>query len=374
MRNLLILASFLLLSLQLQAQPLSGEYFIQGQGGEIVLRLESAGGQQIGGTLTDMQGTVYQVQATEENGQAFGTLQSPQEGVYFRAFRQGAQLHLTLIPADVNGQPNAAGGQEFVLNARGSMSSPLSVQPAQTPKQQMNMGGPLGGQASADQWGGSYSGQIAGTATTVKLTQQGNNLNGQVNAGGYMYQLKGTVSAQQAQGQLLDPQTQGSLPFTAGLQGGQLTLNIQSPGGGPSQSAVFTKGGAAPSGASPAPPGQSQQQQQAYERDSRLVGNWNYTDSYTSGDYSFATQWKLIINGDGSYIHGDGRVIGGGPGISGDSGSGGDVTRGQWRTQNGIIYVNTGAGWEAYCRYTTDGSSLLMQFGDGSKQLWKRSG
>ena len=58
-----------------------------------------------------------------------------------------------------------------------------------------------------------------------------------------------------------------------------------------------------------------------------------------------------------------------------DTGSsgGGDMTRGQWKTSNQTIYINEGYGWQPYATYVTDGGSLLMKFGDGSKQLWKRS-
>ena len=95
--------------------------------------------------------------------------------------------------------------------------------------------------------------------------------------------------------------------------------------------------------------------------------------SYSSGEYGFASQWKMLVNADGTYLYGDGRVVGGGPGIGGDTGGGGDVTRGQWRTQNGVIYTNEGYGWQPYAGYYVEGASLMLKFGDGSKQVWKRT-
>jgi len=60
--------------------------------------------------------------------------------------------------------------------------------------------------------------------------------------------------------------------------------------------------------------------------------------------------------------------------ISGNINSGGgDVTRGQWRTQNGVIYINEGYGWEAYSGHYVEGNSMLLKFDDGSKQLWERT-
>lgn len=108
------------------------------------------------------------------------------------------------------------------------------------------------------------------------------------------------------------------------------------------------------------------------QRDQRLVGNWLRSESYTSGEYSFASQWRLILQADGTYLYGDTKVAGGGPGTSAVSGDGG-YTRGQWKTENGVIYINeNGSGWQAYAGYYVEGNSLLLKFGDGSKQVWSR--
>jgi hypothetical protein len=77
------------------------------------------------------------------------------------------------------------------------------------------------------------------------------------------------------------------------------------------------------------------------------------------------------VNADGTYLYGDAKVAGGGPGVSGQSG-GGDYTRGQWKTQNQTIYINEGSGWQPYAGYYIEGNSVLMKFADGSKQVWKR--
>lgn len=369
------------------AQNLAGEYFINGQGGTITLQLANAANG-LQGTLTDMNGLVYTAQAEVEDGEAFGTLSTQQGAMYFEAIREGSELYLTLIPVGVNGQPDPSGAQEFVMTAKNGGSSPMATNPS--PSMPSNngaagpaggpLGGPLGGQnagAGNNNWNGTYSGNIMGTATTIQLQVQGGQLNGIVDASGYRYNMQGTASGNQSQGKLQDPQTQGYFNYTATLNGNQLNLTMDNPTNGQSQQFAFTRGNNA--GGAMSNPGNSNNANaatggnQSAGGDNRIVGAWTYTDSYTSGEYSFATQWKLIVNPDGSYIYGDGRVVGGGPGITGDSGSGGDVTRGQWKTENGIIYINTGAGWQAYARYTTNGQSLLMQFGDGSKQLWKRS-
>lgn len=385
MRKIATLLLVLLCLQYVHAQNLAGEYFINGQGGTITLQLiNSANGLQ--GKLTDMSGLVYNVQAEVEDGDAFGTLSTQQGAMYFEAFREGNELYLTLIPAGADGQPDASGAQEFIMTARMEGNNPVVSDPfpARPGSDQVSgqtggpLGGPLGGPNPPDgnnNWNGTYNGNIMGTTTTIQLQVQGDQLSGLVDAGGYRYNMQGTTSGNQSQGKLKDPQTQGFFNYTATLNGSQLNLTMANPSNGQSQQVTFTKGNhAANAGSVPATSGNAgvTGNQQA-GGDNRIVGAWTYTDSYSSGEYSFATQWKLIVNPDGSYIYGDGRVVGGGPGISGDSGSGGDVTRGQWKAENGVLYINTGGGWQAYARYTTNGQSLLMQFGDGSKQLWKRS-
>ena len=232
--------------------------------------------------------------------------------------------------------------------------------------------------AGTSEWSGTYSGDINGTPSTMTLRQEGAQVNGSVDAAGYQYRLQGNAQGNTFRGTLSDPQTGGEMDCQGTMTGNavSLDLSVNDPSSGQLQrlQLQFTRGAAAsPGGNAGFGNAQGQAADPAAERDQRLVGAWSYTDSYTSGEYSFATQWRLIINPDGTYIYGDGRVVGGGPGVSGDSGGGGDVTRGQWKTQNKVIYINEGYGWQSYAAYITDGGSLLMTFDDGSKQLWKRT-
>lgn len=377
----------------LQAQQVAGEYFIPAQNGEIVLRLQQPAPGQVTGTMTDLNGVQYTVQAREEAGDVMGTLTNAQGGMYFEAYPEGDELFFTLIPPDASQQPNYDQAQSFTLKRRGSAGISAAPQPDNSAG---SFGGPLGGETAStgqSSWDGTFSGNINGTPATLTTTANGQQLSGNINAGGYIYQLSGTISGSQSQGQMTDPQTQGQMNYSGVLNGEVATFTIDAGGGAPLQ-LQFTRGGSDmgnsfqsygggnQGGASTAAPkprfgsapqaGGNQGAAPATERDSRLVGGWLYTDSYTSGEYSFASQWRLIINADGTYLYGDAKVAGGGGGVSGQSG-GGEMTRGQWRTQNGVIHINDGTGWQPYARYTTDGGSLLMQFGDGSKQLWKRN-
>jgi hypothetical protein len=84
-----------------------------------------------------------------------------------------------------------------------------------------------------------------------------------------------------------------------------------------------------------------------------------------------STKLSLLICPDGSYLRAVGDSVGGGAGWSGES-RGADATRGRWRTQGGIVYVNGGAGWEAYARYYVEGSKLMLTFESGSREIWYR--
>jgi hypothetical protein len=206
----------------------------------------------------------------------------------------------------------------------------------------------------------------------LTVEDQSGTLSGKIDAGGYLYLLNGTLSEGIWSGQLQDPQTQGQMQFQATLTGPHLNLLVTYMDPATLQQGSFQlqfiRGDPAASVQdNTATSGETSD----VERDQRLVGVWSYTDSYTSGEFSFASQFKMQVNPDGSYLYGDGRVVGGGPGVGGDSG-GGDVTRGQWKTQNQTIYINEGFGWQPYAGYYIEGASLMLKFGDGSRQVWKR--
>lgn len=114
-----------------------------------------------------------------------------------------------------------------------------------------------------------------------------------------------------------------------------------------------------------------------FERDPALVGAWSYSDTYISGDFSATTRLFMQVNADGSYAYGSGGVSAGMDNnlgsVYGNSGSG-DVTRGEWRTEGGIVYIREpGApGWTPYARYYVEGASMMFTFANGERQVWHR--
>jgi hypothetical protein len=110
-----------------------------------------------------------------------------------------------------------------------------------------------------------------------------------------------------------------------------------------------------------------------YQYDPMLIGVWRYTDSYTSGDFSMVTEKYMEVRPDGSYSYGNGKVAGGGDSGTFDSGSGGDVIQGKWRTENGLIYIDEGHGqFVPYSGYYIEGNTLMLKFNNGSKEIWNR--
>ena len=225
-------------------------------------------------------------------------------------------------------------------------------------------------------WTGKYEGDIQGTKSVLDVTDENQQLTGMIDASGYRYHLQGNISGSSSNGRLIDIQTQGQLEYQAILRDDSilLTLSTWNPLSGQSNSfqVNFAKAGDSKSSAGGSTQGDSMEQKEdQVERDQSLVGAWTYSESYNSGGFGFASQWKMQINSDGSYLYGDARIMGGDGGISIDSGRG-DVTRGQWRTQNGVIHINEGYSWQPYARYYVEGYSMMLTFGDGSRQVWKR--
>lgn len=102
--------------------------------------------------------------------------------------------------------------------------------------------------------------------------------------------------------------------------------------------------------------------------DARLVGTWQYAQSDTSGDVS---SYNLSLLPDGHFLHVSDGVQGGGS--AGSPGSPGPLTnRGRWRTEDDVLLINEGAGWQPYARFVVEAQLMMLIFGDDRRQLWQR--
>lgn len=176
-----------------------------------------------------------------------------------------------------------------------------------------------------------------------------------------------------ASGTFFDPQTGASHPMVLNKNQMQVVLQVQIPGMPKPLTLSFTQGTSGgltgPGSGNSTVPSQTD----GVQRDPALVGHWLYSESYTSGTFSGASQTRMIIYPNGGYQYGDSQFAGGGGGIGGSSGNG-ELETGEWKTQNRIIYIK-GKGlaqWQPYARYYVEGASMMLTFSDGSKQVWKR--
>ncbi len=381
-----IVFSFLFLGVLVAQQKVSGEYFIQTSQGEIVMKLQYTSANQVVGSMVDANGTQYQLKGQDEDGDVFGTISNASGSTYFEAYREENQLIFSIIPPDASGQPDHSKANEFTLTYRGGGDANTTASSQNGGglgfgrSEAGGLSGPMSstGSNSAGQWSGDFNGNIAGTPSVLSLTQNGSQISGKIDAGGYIYNIQGSATGNQAQGQVSDPQTGGGMAFQATLQGGAVNMNLSA--NGQQLNLQFSKGGApqqsigqAYNNQQPGGMNNSSGNANPASLDQRVVGNWLYTESNSGGGFSFAAQWRLILQPNGTYVYGDGKIAGGGAGVSGSSGGGGVQSQGQWKTENSVIYINEGAGWQAYARYYVEGASMMFTFGDGSKQVWKRS-
>lgn len=236
------------------------------------------------------------------------------------------------------------------------------------------------GPLAAQPLDGTYLGSIEGTPATLTLRQDGSALSGAIDAGGYGYTLDGTAGGGSAQGTLTDPQAGSTMPFELAAQGDALTLSIMvaDPYGQVQRVPFsFQRGGAAPAGPAPGPSPPAPPAEANVQRDPALVGLWTYSDTYVSGDFSGTTRLSLQVNPDGTYLYGNGSVSIGGENALGSYGGrsdGGDVTRGQWRTEGNVIHIlEAGAAqWTPYARYYVEGNRMMFTLSNGSRQSWYR--
>lgn len=227
--------------------------------------------------------------------------------------------------------------------------------------------------ASAAAFTGSFAGRLEGQPVRAELRERGGRIDGTVEISGYRYRVAARKSGARATGELQD-EAGVRVPLVMALDGRRLTLAVHAQGpDGPALEIALAKTGAAPgaparSGDAPAP------QAQGREIDPALVGRWSKSESYTSGDFSAASETNLQLFPDGTYRFGASKLYGGGDaGSFGSEGAGGGE-QGRWSTANRILYVLDAASgqWSAYARYYVEGNRALLTYGNGKREVWQR--
>lgn len=238
----------------------------------------------------------------------------------------------------------------------------------------------LSAQISTTTWEDFFTGTIMDINTTVTGQLEGDRWIAKANADGYIFNLEGFVSGETCLGTMTDAQNGVSTAFLALLGDESLKITIQdiNPETGQEQlmEFVFVKTDPATyvqtaTSSQSTTSSQSNFKIEQGPKDQRIVGHWRFTDSYISGQFSFATDYHMQINADGSFQYGKGRTMGGGPDSSIDSGES-EYDMGSWKTENGSLYVHDGVGWHFYAKYYQEGDNLMLTYQNGSKQVWER--
>jgi hypothetical protein len=104
----------------------------------------------------------------------------------------------------------------------------------------------------------------------------------------------------------------------------------------------------------------------AGNRPAALVGHWRWTETFAREGISWATDYHLVLEADGtcsSWSRTEGNVSGGNP-----------ETRGVWRAEgDGLLVRWEGSSdWQTYARFVADGARLMLTFPNGDRNVYER--
>jgi len=223
-------------------------------------------------------------------------------------------------------------------------------------------------QALGSAWAGTWEAEANGTPLVMESQVAGEWLNARItDPTGYTYLVEATVAGTDAQGVFSDPQTGARLDCTLRLGAGQLTLSVLSPAPSQGQQPLLELNFYTPGNLPETNTAQSS------TLDAALVGTWMRTESSTdpAANFSFVVQWTLILNADGTFSQYS-KSAGGILGTTG-AGQGQLVAQGNWKTEQKVLWTNTGTGFQPFSRYLVDAQNMMFVFGDDSRQLWSRA-
>ena len=221
---------------------------------------------------------------------------------------------------------------------------------------------------------GTYKGNVNGKPAVMTIKSDGSSLTGAIIMGSYRYGLTGKVNGSAVSGYMTDANGKAVNMTMQGLDNRLImVLIVKHPATGQIVRRVpltFTRGAG---GSAPGRQTGNVASSNSGQLDRSLVGRWRYSKIYRSGSFSTTTTRYLSMLGNGTYQYGGGRLYVSDVNASGRSGRS-NVQTGNWKTANNIIYVKGqgSSNWQAYARYFVKGNSMMMTFGNGKRQLWKR--
>ena len=213
---------------------------------------------------------------------------------------------------------------------------------------------------SAQPFSGSFHTTYQGAQSVIALEQAGSSVSGKIDQA----ILTGTCDGTTARGDVKDPQNDqigGTFEITRRGDELDLKLTLRDPESGQTltlPTITYKRGQLPPV---------------SVHLDAQLVGRWRYTSTYVSGDFSAASDTWLILNPDGTFEYGYGRVGAGGSSASIVTDRG-DAETGKWRIENRVLmYQDSGSTtWQPFARYYVEGNSMMLTYDNGKRQVWER--
>lgn len=230
----------------------------------------------------------------------------------------------------------------------------------------------------ADPFSGTFDGILVGTPVKFSITQQGNQVSGQLSSQSDVSNFTATANGNSAQGRLEDPDgIGGDVKLVRDGESLNMELTLKNELTGESQTMNISfkpTGGGSTASSQSSSTAQSGSSDSSGERDPRLVGNWIHTDAAGSGGFSYAIDTHLTLGEDGSYRYGDSKMGAGDASFSSVNESS-DAEVGVWRTENKVVYVKlTGQNeWIPLARYAVADGSMMFTYNNGSKRIWNRN-
>ncbi len=218
-------------------------------------------------------------------------------------------------------------------------------------------------------WSGPWEGDANGTRLTMEAQVQQDQFTGTIrDATGYTYHIMAALSGETATGTFTDPQTGAILQSQLTLAGTTLTLRVMEPLASTDRSPMLELT-FYPAGSIPAPTAPTAS---PASLDPAMVGIWRRSESSAdaSSSFSYVVEWTLLLQNDGSFVQ-TSRSAGGNLGVTGSS-EPRVIAQGKWKTENKILWVDTGTGFQPYVRYLVDPQNMMFLFQDDSRQLWSR--
>ena len=349
MRPAILSAFFLVIVANINAQNYSGKYSVETtDGGTIFLILNTTDDIYYSGYLQRIDQSRFPIESQlTDQGSLEGYIVEEGISYGFLAVMNDKQINISIIPFDEYGETDLFNAQIFSMKRE--EAEPNDV---------------LNNSSISPEWYGLYYGQIEGVAATMELNNDGKVLSGSIDVQNYTYDIRGSINGMKVKGKLKDQH--GQIDFAGSMKDTKIVWTIIDNLSNQSYSIDFyrekenvgiTQQNMVPISEGP--------------KDPNLIGNWLYSESYTSGTFTMASQWRFIFKNDGSFLYGDAKMSGGDALASAQS-TGGDYYKGTWKTEKDTIYLNEGQGWVPYAKYYIEGDRLLMTISDESKKIWFR--